>query len=222
MINDKYRFIFMHVPKVAGTSMEDALLNVEGTERPSWYHLRRERIIARKLRDNLDYHFFMFVRNPWDRVVSTYRHSMRNRINRHKIDKPKPLPDRVRFVSFREYVIALHRKFFLGKPAECLTEFDHHHTRRQTIYVPNPDKKYFRVRLKGEVENIFIGRFEQLNEDFNYITNLIGLGNLELPQRDWGSEGKVDYKEWYVDETREIVAETYKKDIEMFGYEFGE
>ena len=83
-------------------------------------------------------------------------------------------------------------------------------------------KSSFKTKLNGEVKNMFIGRFERLNEDFRYVTNWIGLGELELPHDTWGSGGSADYREWYNDETTEMVGELYKSDVEYFGYKFGE
>ena len=214
MINDKYRFMFMHVPKVAGSSIEDVLRNVPDTDDISLMkQLEREGTLARKLAENLDYYFFMFVRNPWDRIVSVYRHSMR-----------MPWRERRRFpkLSFIEYLTAL-RDFYVDEIDDGrLSRFDKRHARKQTIFVPNYEERYFNTKLKGEAKNVFIGRFERLNEDFEYITKWIGLGELELPHVDWGSGASVDYREWYDDNTMEMVGELYKSDIEHFGYEFGE
>jgi len=198
----------MHVPKVAGTSMETALSEVDGIEDISLMEqLRRERTVAKKLSENLDYQFFMFVRNPWDRIVSVYRHSMRKRRSFPRL-------------SFSDWLIALRDFYVDGVDDGRLSRFDKRHARRQTTFVPNYERRYFKTKLKGEVENIFIGRFEQLNEDFNRVTRRIGLGELELSHDTWGSGGSVDYREWYDDETIEMVGELYKSDVEYFGYEY--
>tara|TARA_B110000305_G_scaffold194789_1_gene219024 strand:+ start:303 stop:872 length:570 start_codon:yes stop_codon:yes gene_type:complete len=69
----------------------------------------------------------------------------------------------------------------------------------------------------------YIGRFEDRENDLNFISERIGVAlDVEIHMQKVQAQGKYKhYTEYYDDETREIVAQKYARDIEYFGYKFG-
>ena len=122
---------------------------------------------------------FAFVRNPWDRLVSTWKDKVQK-----QWDEQYEYPQfRIQFYkqfkggSFKEFVI------WIG-----LNGADHEdHIRQQTSLIP-----YDLVD--------FIGRFENLQEDFDIVCDKIG-----IPQQQLSHKNKTNHKhytEYYDGETR--------------------
>jgi len=65
----------------------------------------------------------------------------------------------------------------------------------------------------------FIGRYENLQQDFGKVCDNIGLPRQVLLHTN--KTRHRPYWDCYDENTKNIVATKYKKDIEYFGYEFG-
>ena len=66
----------------------------------------------------------------------------------------------------------------------------------------------------------YIGRYENLKEDLDGIFQVVGLENVEIPVANKSHGKSLNYRDYYQEETKVLVAEKYKKDIELLGYEF--
>ena len=196
MINHKHKFIFIHIPKCCGSSIEKSLLDDSCTFRSNAYpHNFRLRYPlnhctlsdienSKVLYPNFDkFYSFTFVRNPFDRLVSEYFY-LKNKLK---------LSD-----DIKKELISLANNNKNGvKGNHCM----HQH-------------KFINDKIN------FIGKFENLQEDFNIVCDKIGISRRQLPHKN--ATKHRHYTEYYDDETRHIVAESYAKDIEYFGYKFEE
>ena len=199
MISHQHKFIFVHIPKCGGTSIE----NFFGIDSGKFckqtlcgfyknYGWLQHCTLAEMETDfNIDinkFYCFTFVRNPWDRMVSSYFYDL-NRIKDKKLTF-------FNYVKNRPEINKYHK--------QC-------HERAQYNYI---------INQSNQPSMNYIGKLENLQQDFNIVCDKIGIPQQQLPHAN-----KTDHKhytEYYDDETREIVAEKYAKDIEYFGYKFGE
>lgn len=201
VISTEHNFIFIHIPKTAGNSIQAALQEYADDQlvfQPSKGHVRSEdgfqglavlnpalgfvhqkdkHATAQEYRQALGERFFGFrrftsIRNPFDRVIS--------------------------YTAFMTGMAD-------GRPSA------------EKLRLPLPLTHHLRVDGKIGVENYL--RFENLAEDLDAICRTLGirtpqLRHLNASRRDTG------YRDYYTDSTRTFVAQKYAEDLEMFGYEF--
>ena len=195
MISHERKFIFIHVPKTAGCSIISQLGNPKGGRHPSWGHRR----LSSTLENNSEcagYLKFTFVRNPWDRAVSAF-HYMQKGGAHNKWDNKD------------------HKKYF-NKP-QSFQEFIKSDN-FNTVVINQQHFKAMTYYLDGGFD--FIGRFENLQGDFDTMCDKIGMPKQTLPHKN--KSNHKHFTEYYDNETKQIVAEKYAKDIEVFGYGFGD
>lgn len=64
-------------------------------------------------------------------------------------------------------------------------------------------------------------RFDRLEEELAEVAGELGIGPLPaLGRAKSGTRDKRDYRDYYTDETRELVGRWYKREIEAFGFTF--
>lgn len=185
MISHKHKFIFIHIPRSAGNSIQTALgpyaddkITDAGNEdicidnvdyRDIFKHTSLD--VYSKYYNLDDYLIFTSIRNPWDRMLS---------------------------LCF----------FYSGK-------FDKVHFKRY-LRSARTTHDYMTVNGKVYLDNII--RYEQIEYDFNKITKKLGLPDITIPHMN--SRKHDSYKEYYDEETIELVYSKFKIDIDRFGYQF--
>ena len=184
----KKEFVFIHITKTGGTSIVDV------TGRAFRKHLTVKEVIKYVGKKNWDQVFtFTVIRNPWDKVVSQYK--FRTKTNKSKM-KDNP-------ISFKDWVVKV---FDENDP--------YYYGCRPLNFAP---QTYWLKDFDGEINLDYIIQFENLNEDFKEVAEIIGV-DPNLPHLN--STKKTGYRDFYDDKTKKIVEKWFEEDIETFGYTF--
>ena len=194
MINHKYKFTLTLLPKTGSTSLSD---------HPCTKNAGNVRRHYDTLPKNLEgYLNVATCRNPFSRVVSTWKYwNLRLHWEKH------PTTGFSHFVKNYANMKAKIIRLF-GKKEKI-----HFYTCTEGVAL-STDK-----RLSYTDIDFWI-RTENLQENFNTFCDKVGIKKMNLPCHNKSKHKH--YTEYYDDETRKIVAEKYAKDIEYFGYEFGD
>ena len=198
----KLKTIWFTVPKAGTKTIHDAL-----------YHMGVDYIPEKfkSLKNHHDDFFkFCFTRNPWDRILSTFKDKAKKVWQEggfagtytlsggdYKLDSTLSVFEKWKESSFREFILDLDNEDL---------SIDRHIQEQHAMFPVN------------QID--FFGKLENLQKDFDVVCKKIGLPETELPHKN--KTIHKHYTEYYDDETRQIVAKRYAKDIEYFGYEFGE
>ncbi len=204
--SEEYKVIFIHNQKAAGMSIEKYFYDhVADTQLLLPRHAYALDGIEKVGRDNWNnYYSFGFVRNPWARIVSWYTMIA---------ERPDDGEDNKLWQYVRENSSGFED--FLENCTDTVTREIEGFVYKKSFVKNQMD--YFTDK-KGKIAVNFIGKFENLKEDFEKIKKEARLPDYELPLVN--PTQKKDYREYYTEHTQKLVTERFKKDIEYFGYQF--
>ena len=206
MVSRKHNFIFIHIPKTGGSSIHSMFnysvpkpyVDSSGRERDHFTALDYKHRIP----DYHNYFKFTFVRNPWDKLVSEY---LFFKLGTELWKPPHRIID-LKKLSFKEFIASVQNINF-----DIQTHYSKSH------YIPQSD---YILDENLDICVDFIGRFESFSRDLQTVYNRINIPLPDIPHVNKTKHGH--YTEYYDEETKQIVAEIYAKDIEYFNYKFGE
>jgi chondroitin 4-sulfotransferase 11 len=183
LISHKYKFIFIHIQKTAGTSISSVLDPFCEDSYPSLKHWSAARIMEKFGSEIWENYFkFTFIRNPYERLLSWYNMIDKTRCN----PNPNPFHEHIHknTRSFSDFIAMkdgfLSRK---GVPPQRISQF-------QILSVDD------RIAVD------FVGRYENLVGDFNYVCAKLNIGEKVLPHLN-----KYDRDDWVDCYTDEMIRE---------------
>ena len=188
--------MFIHIPKAAGSSIVFAMGKSQGSrDHLPWYVYYTANPYKFK-----EYYKFSFVRNPWGRAYSAYRYLQAGGNKKNDI----PVADAVN--SYRNFDRFLVDGLGRG------------HFRNHLLFIPQAQ---FILGPNEETMVDFVGRYENIQEDFAQVTNILGI-TAPLPVLNRGPISKKgNYTFAYSSaESVAVIDEIYKQDITVFNYKF--
>ena len=214
-VSQKYRCIFVHIPKCAGTSIEAALDMHGGVasvgiepylnqmENPdTLFGAGAQHYTIKEIQQRLEekvfqeYFKFSFVRNPWDRFVSYVAWKADESGKLKWVRNAEPTQ-----AEFYTALWGLLRDHVLGRPV-------HPHLVPQSDYVFDSN---------GKLGVNFVGRLENLENDWSKVCGHIGV---RVPLEKRMKSSHKPYTHYYNLITRLLIWLIYRRDIKQFGYSY--
>lgn len=154
-----------------------------------------------------DVYTFGFVRNPYERVVSSYfLHSDSVLINYWRSEYTDDWHQPKNFKDYLEFLLTQDLN-----PEDMFTS-------EQTLLAS--EQHPFLIDEEKKIRADFIGKVENLQDDLDFVCEKIGTPKVKVPH-----VNKTDHKhytEYYDKEDVDTVSALYQRDIELFDYKFGQ
>jgi hypothetical protein len=196
------KYVFIHIPKCAGSSIH-RVLGVLHAQRSLTvgkpkYHKHAKAVKVREVLGPAwnECFKFSFVRNPWDLMVSSYHW----------------------WLTYAEIFPGLHKDIARIREIGTFSGFIRSEFGRSMLNEHRGGDLTEWISDGDEIIVDFVGRYENLNEDWSKVCRALNLPALPL-----GRENQVvrqDYRVFYGDESRDLVANRFARTIELFGYRF--
>ncbi|GAB5400442.1 MAG: sulfotransferase family 2 domain-containing protein [Aureisphaera sp.] len=223
MISREHNFIFIHIHKTGGTSIEKKLGHFDTLKRDVQDH--RSLADIEELTDR-GFYFKKFLYSIKKGKSQLAQKNLSLFIS--------PMLTKKEFDSYYKFSFVrntwgrlyswyanvmrdeLHReRYGITDPNYTLYSF-----LKEKINPENFNQLHFLKNRQGKVEMDFIGRFGNLQEDFSSVCERIGLEDSQLPKLLISNNSH--YTEFYDEKTIDLVSELYKEEIAYFKFEYGQ
>lgn len=203
MIYHEHKAIFVHIQKTGGSSVSKALGVC--ARQPDQHFLARDLKQAYAVYWD-EYFKFAFVRNPWARLVSWYAMIDGHRAAFQAGQKVNRFHAEVlsRTLSFAEFLEKLDFEFVDDDGPKWIF-------RNQLDYLTDE---------QGNMLVDFVGRTETLADDFERIQSRFAGAPLQMMHINRSRHEP--YTTYYTPDLAALVAARYARDLEYFGYRFGD
>ena len=216
IISHKHKFIFIHIPKCAGSSVDHILMSLMGLNWPKqWAEVPTDEALIlrvakqygnsecleqhdtiREVEDYFDkmnwdisqYFKFCFLRNPWARRVSQYAYGLKM--------------TEITGAQWAKEISEMTFDEFISKRNDS-----------QLNWVKNKS---------GEIAVDFIGNTSNFQDSLDVIFDRINFPRSDSGHVRVNKTKHKDYTEYYNKETIELIAKNCHEDIKYFDYKFGE
>jgi Sulfotransferase family len=220
VISHRYKCIFIHIPKTAGTSIEQKLGHFEILDRGVQDHRTISEIEPITLSDLAKSCFHL---NPKAFILQIKKLIKDKQLNFKQCYDTYFKFSFVRnpwartFSWYRNVMRDNHHKKRFGIADDCLfKDFLAKHLNQGEL---KPQLLWL-TNKKGDIPFDFIGRFENLKDDFDYVAEKIGLENKELPKLIAGDGQR--YTSFYDSKMVDLIYKQYKDEIDYFNFKYGE
>jgi hypothetical protein len=231
IVSHKHKFIFLKTKKTAGTAIEAALSQLCGPDdiiTPYRGESEQDRKGLPPQNFRID-HPLKPKRSLWRRVMRRPE-----RYYHHTVGFYEHMPAETaraylgEDVWGRYYKFAFDRNpwdrqvswyFYKTKSKRSRPSFEKFMSSRRRAYVNNHEI----YGLDEAMAVDFLGRYETLQEDLDKALKAAGVEQrIEIPQVNVtpNKDEARDYRSYYSDEMREMIAEWYAPEIKLLGYEF--
>ncbi|WP_294956225.1 sulfotransferase family 2 domain-containing protein [Sulfurovum sp.] len=203
LLSQEKRFLFIHIQKTGGTSITK-MFKEEIKDLKS-YRNPHSPLSAMEKRYEA-YYKAAFVRNPYDRILSWYTmiDNMRKQLSPEQMDQHKNKVQRE---------VMLNADSFTGFVLNC------EYVTSRSGWLPfHKNQIDYLSNENGEVAIDFIGRFEHLADDVEKLRKRLGLSHVHLPHVNRSKHHA--YQSYYTEETKQIIAKRFERDLEYFKYQF--